>query len=60
VPGEDGRGLDHDEAGSPARPQPSEPYPEDPVPPAEPGSTDGSLQNRQLMTQDDILKRDGG
>ncbi len=49
VPGEDGRGLDNDEAGSPARPQPGEPCPENPVLPAEAGSTDGSLQNRRLM-----------
>lgn len=40
VPGEDGRGLDNDEAGPPARPQPGEPYPEDPVTPEESGSTD--------------------
>src|SRR5207247_10804956 len=41
VPGEDGRGLDNNEAGLPARPQLREPYADEPVPPTEPGTPDG-------------------
>jgi hypothetical protein len=57
VPGEDGRGLNNDEAGPPAGPQLREPYPEESVPLVEPAATDGSLQHRQLMPEGDILQR---
>ena len=45
VPGQDGRGLNDDETGPPARPQAGQPDPEDPVPTGEPGSGDRALKD---------------
>jgi hypothetical protein len=60
VPGEDGRGLDDDETGSPARPDLRDPDPEDSVPPRHAGSANGSLEDQELMAQREVLQRDGG
>jgi hypothetical protein len=60
VPGEDGRGLNDDETGPPARPDLREPDPEDSVPPCQAWSANGSLENQELMAKCEVLKRDGG
>jgi len=60
VPGEDGRGLNDDETGAPARPDLREPNPEDSVSPRQAWSANGSLEDEELMTKREILKRDGG
>jgi hypothetical protein len=51
MPGKDGRGLNNEEAGPPAGPQPREPEPEDAVAATKSRATDGSLQHRQLMPE---------
>ena len=59
MPSENGRGLNNDEASSPAGPEPREPEPEDTVAATKSRAADGSLQDDQLMTQGDVLERDG-
>src|SRR5262245_48674365 len=60
MPGDDGSGPDEDEAGPPVRPEPGEADPEEAVPPPEPRTSDRPLQDRQLMTQSDVLEDNGG
>ena len=56
VPREDRRGLDDDQAGPPASPQPREAHPEDAVPSMELWPSDGSLKDGQLMAQGRVLE----
>src|SRR5262245_28054416 len=60
VPGQDGRGLNDDETGAPARPDLREPNPEDSVSPRQAWSANGSQEGEELTTKPSILKTDGG
>ncbi len=59
MPGEDGGGLDNDEAGAPVGPEAGQPDPEDPVPSRQMGSDHGSLKDEELMAECEVLEGDG-
>lgn len=56
MPGEDGGGLDDDEAGAPVGPEAGQPNPEDPVPSRQMGSDHGSLEDEELMAEGEVLE----
>ena len=60
VPGQNGGGLNDDEAGPPARPEAGQPDPEDPVPSREAWSAHGSLEDQELMAEREVLEGDAG
>ena len=55
MPSDYGRGLDDDQGGRPAGPEPGQPGPEDSVAFTEFRAFDGALQSQQLLAKGDIL-----
>ena len=55
MPSDHGPGLDDDEAGTPACPEPGEPDPEDPIRLPEPWTLAGSLEHGELVTEGEVL-----